>query len=319
MWRFALAGLAFVTAALLGGCVRPDAGAPQKPRLVVFLVVDGLPQWQVLAYRDQLAADGLRRFLDRGTWYSDAHFGHAFTVTGAGHAVLLTGAYPHRTGIIGNEWLDRASGEAVYCTSDETHTYLENDTAKLAGTSPRNLLAETVGDVLRQIDPRAKVIAVSGKDRGAIPPAGKSGVAYMYMRDSGRFASSTYYLNEHPAWVRGFNAQKPADRYFRATWSPLLPEGAYAKSLPDERPWYGPDGKLPKVYGEASDAPGPRFYRSLLTGPFADEMTIAFARAAVLGEDLGKDDATDILSVSLSGHDYVNHSWGAESDRKSVV
>lgn len=304
--------LAFAAGALLAACAATQPGAPERPRLVVFLVVDGLPQWQVLAYRDQLAPDGIRRFLDRGTWFSEAHYGHAYTVTGAGHAVMLTGAYPDRTGIIGNSWRDPASGASVYCTSDDAHVYLEEKTAPLAGTSPKNLLVETVGDVLRRADPRSKVIGVSGKDRGAILPAGRTGTAYMYMGESGRFASSTYYMKEHPAWVKAFNAAKPAERYFKATWSPLLPESAYAKSLPDERPWYGEGGKLPKTYG-SGDKPDAKFYAALLVGPFADEMTVEFARAAVVGEGLGQDDAPDILSVSLSGHDYVNHRWGGES------
>ena len=123
---------------------------------MVFLVVDGLPQRQVTEFRDQFAPDGLRRFLDRGAWFSDAHYGHSFTVTGAGNAVMLTGAYPHRTGIIGNEWRDRASGEPVYCASDAEHSYLENKTPHLAGTSPRNLQVETVGDVLRRAHPAAR-------------------------------------------------------------------------------------------------------------------------------------------------------------------
>ena len=73
------------------------------PKLLVFLAVDGLPQRQVIGYRDQLAPDGFARFLDRGTWFTNANYGHAFTVTAAGHAVMLTGAYPDRTGIIGND------------------------------------------------------------------------------------------------------------------------------------------------------------------------------------------------------------------------
>ena len=36
----------------------------------------------------------------------------------AGHATMLTGAYPQRTGIIGNDWRDRDSGETLYCTGD---------------------------------------------------------------------------------------------------------------------------------------------------------------------------------------------------------
>ena len=310
-------GSFLLAAVLLAGCIATDRTTDRttalKPRLVVFLVIDGLPQWQVTDYRDQLARDGFARVLDRGAWFADAPYGHAFTVTGAGHATMLTGAYPHRTGIIGNEWRDRTTATPVYCAGDEAHAYIDNSTAPLAGTSPKNLQVETVGDVLKRADPRAKVISVSGKDRGAILPAGKTGTAYMYMGDSGRFASSTYYMKAHPAWVTAFNAEKRADRYFMTSWSPLLPDAAYARSLPDDRPWYNRGGKLPKVMGEGQDKPGPAFYGSLLPSPFADALTLDFARAAIAAEGLGQDDVPDILSISLSGHDYTNHAYGAES------
>ena len=305
---------AFLLAAfLLAGCATTDRQAAQKPALIVFLAVDGLPQSQVMGYRDQLAPDGLRRFLDRGAWFSDARYGHAFTVTGAGHAVMLTGAYPHRTGVIGNDWRDRVTGEPEYCTGDTAHTYIGHKTQKLDGTSPKNLMVETVGDVLRRTDARARVIAISGKDRGAILPAGKTGTAYMYMASTGHFASTTYYMKEHPAWVTAFHAAKPADRHFKATWSPLLPDAAYARSLPDNQAWYNPGGSLPKVLGEKDEKPGPSFYAALIRSPYGDALTLDFARAAIAGEALGQDEVPDILSVSLSTHDYVNHAYGPES------
>jgi predicted AlkP superfamily pyrophosphatase or phosphodiesterase len=303
----------FLAAVLLAGCASVETPAADRPRLVVFLAVDGLPEYQVMGSRDQFAPDGFRRFLDRGTWFSDARYGHAFTVTGAGHATMLTGAYPHRTGIIGNDWRDRVTGEPEYCTGDTAHSYIGHKTQKLDGTSPKNLMVETVGDVLKRADPRAKVIGISGKDRGAILPAGKTGVAYMYMSSAGDFASTTFYMKEHPAWVTAFNATKPADRYFKASWSPLLPPAAYARSLPDEQPWYNPGGKLPKVLGEGEDKPGPAFYKALLPSPVVDALTLDFARAAIAGEGLGQDEVPDILAVSLSGHDYVNHGYSPES------
>jgi Type I phosphodiesterase / nucleotide pyrophosphatase len=169
--------------------------------------------------------------------------------------------------------------------------------------------------VLRRSDARSKVIAVSGKDRGAILPAGRSGTAYMYMADSGGFASSTFYMREHPAWVEAFNGARPADRFFRSEWKPLLPEAAYARSLPDRQPWFGGrGGQLPmKMAADGDAAPGPKFYAALLASPFADALALDFARAAIAGEQLGADDAPDILVVSLSGHDYVNHQFSAES------
>ena len=314
--RLAVAG---VTVLLLACAAGPTSfsGTPgaSRPRLIVFLVVDGLPERQVTMFRDQLAPDGFARFLDRGAWYSHARYAHAHTVTAAGHAAMLTGAYPHHSGIIGNDWRDPVTGATVYNSGDTTARYIGNVTNPLDGTSPRNLKVETVGDVLHRSDPRSKVIAVSGKDRGAILLAGKTGVAYMYMDDTGEFASSTYYMQQHPGWVTDFNARKPADRYFKTQWKPLLPEAAYARSVPDDQPWFGQrGGKLPMVMGAPADAaPGVSFYTALLASPFIDALSLDFARAAIAGERLGRHESTDILAVSLSGHDYVNHSWSAES------
>lgn len=307
--------LGVVASAFVAACGTPAAEPQTPPRLVVFMVVDGLPQRQVVDYRAQLAPDGLARLLERGAWFSDAHYGYAFTVTAAGHASMLTGTYPYRHGIIGNDWRNLQTGELEYCTGDARYSYIGNKTDKLDGTSPNNLLVETVGDVLKRSNPRSKVIGISGKDRGAILPAGKTGVAYMYMSKSGEFASTTFYMKEHPAWVNQYNAAKPADRYFKQAWKPVLDDaGAYAKSQPDGQPWFlTKDGKLPMTMGAAQDKPDGAYYAALLRSPFVDEMSLEFARAAIKNESLGQDDAPDILTVSLSGHDYVNHAFGAES------
>jgi len=311
-----LLGLALAAALAACSTTPPPAAAPQRPQLIVLVAIDGLPIRQVTGYRDQLAPDGFARFLDRGRWFSDAHYAHGHTVTAAGHAVMLSGAYPQRSGIISNEWRDPATGAQVYNTGDAAYTYLDNPTKPLSGTSPRNLKVETLGDVLRTRSPASKVIGISGKDRGAILPAGHKGTAYMYMGETGQFSSSTYYMAALPAWVKDFNAAKPADAFFKKTWAPLLPEAAYARSAPDGQPWQNAadnGNRLPAVIGDKMDAVGPRFYGNLLSSPFGDELTLAFARAAVKNEQLGRRGVQDILSVSLSSHDYINHSFGPES------
>lgn len=306
--------LALALALLAAGCAAPPPTvvAPLRPRLIVLLVVDGLPYRQVEEYRSQLAPDGLARFLDRGAWFSQAYFGQSHTVTAVGHSVIAAGAYPSRTGIIGNDWRNNATGEVEYCAGDPEHTYIGHETRRLAGTSPKKLRVETVGDVLRTLEPAAKVISISGKDRGAIFIAGHRGTAYIYQAATGQFASSTYYMKEHPAWVTRFNAARPADNYLGAEWRPLLPDDAYGLSLPDRQRWYGRNGWLPKRAGEAGRL-GPAFYAELLGFPFFDHLQLDFARAAIAAEGLGGDEAPDILALSLSAHDFVNHAYGAES------
>ena len=307
--RLAAAALALALAA----CATkqpPATVSGGAPRLVVVIVVDGLPQRQVVDYRDQLSPDGLERFFTRGVWFTDAHYGYATTETAPGHATIATGAYPDRSGIVANQWLDPATGSLDYCYADPGAAYIGHRTRPNEGTSPRNLLAEAVGDVLKRMDERSKVIAISDKDRGAIGPAGRRGTAYVFREETGQFASTTYYMKDHPKWVADFNAASASQRYLGAEWRPLLDDSAYSRSLPDERKWYAAGGKLPRKLPAKA---GPEYYEAVMESPFGDDLLLAFARAAIAGEQLGRDGSPDILFVGLSTHDYINHGYGPES------
>ncbi|RFP18815.1 MULTISPECIES: alkaline phosphatase family protein [unclassified Duganella] len=293
--------------------------ASNQPKLVVVLVVDGLPNEQVQRYRDQFGQDGgLRRLLDQGASFSNAHQAHGITVTAIGHSAVLTGAYPYVHGIIGNNWIDPITKKSVYCTEDTNYTYIGEETKPSDGTAPTRLKVDTLGDQLRYATgSRSKVVTVSGKDRGAILLAGKTGTAYMYMDKSGNFASSTFYMKAHPAWVQQYQAGKPQDRYYGKSWTALLPESAYAGDASEELNQVKPGThiRLPYAYYSESGEIDAGYYNSLKTGPFLDQLTLDFARAAVEGENLGRNPAgvPDLLGVSLSAHDYVNHAFGPES------
>jgi predicted AlkP superfamily pyrophosphatase or phosphodiesterase len=294
------------------------AAASAQPKLVLVMVVDGLPNEQLQRYRDQFGQGGFRRLLDQGASFSNAHQAHGITVTAIGHSAVLTGAYPYVHGIIGNNWIDPVTRKSVYCTEDTNYTYIGEETKSSDGTSPNRLKVDTLGDQLRYATgSRSKVVAVSGKDRGAILLAGKTGTAYMYMDKTGNFASSTFYMKQHPDWVKQYQAGKPQDRYYGKSWTALLPEAAYAGDASEDlnAPKPGTHNRLPYTYYSESGEIDAGYYNNLKTGPFLDQLTIDFARAAVEGENLGRNPAgvPDLLGVSLSAHDYVNHAFGPES------
>jgi predicted AlkP superfamily pyrophosphatase or phosphodiesterase len=297
----------------------PPQTAPVRPKLVVVLVVDGLPNEQVLRYRDQFSG-GFKRFLQHGSHFSDAHQAHGITVTAVGHAAILTGAYPYQHGVIGNEWIDAKSKKSVYCTQDNSHRYLGNEeTKENSGTSPANLRVSTLGDELRYATGgQARVVAISGKDRGAILLAGKTGTAYMYQDKSGNFTSSSYYMKSHPQWVQKFQSTKPQDQFFGKPWCLVHPESAYAQDTPGTALVSHPACKYQAfegTYRGNGDKPDSKYYAAIKAGPYVDQLSLNFARAAIEGENLGKNPAgvPDLLGVSLSSHDYVNHELGPES------
>jgi predicted AlkP superfamily pyrophosphatase or phosphodiesterase len=314
--------LLFAACLAAAGCKAANP-APQaaQPKLVLVMVVDGLPNEQLMRYRDQFAQGGqggLRRLLEQGASFSNAHQAHGVTVTAVGHSAVLTGAYPYQHGIIGNNWIDPVTKQSVYCTEDTRYSYIGEETKPSDGTAPTKLHVDTLGDQLRYATGnRAKVVTVSGKDRGAILLAGKTGTAYMYMDKTGDFASSTYYMAQHPAWVQRFDAAKPQDRYYGKNWNLLLPPAAYAgdanEDLTPSKP--GVRNQFPLSFYSESGELDAAYYNRLKTSPFLDELTLDFARAAIEGEQLGKNPngVPDLLGVSLSAHDYINHTWGPES------
>ncbi|MFL6657651.1 MAG: alkaline phosphatase family protein [Massilia sp.] len=318
MTRPASLRLLILSTLLSAICTTAAAAAPAQPRLVVVLVIDGLPSEQVQRYREQFGEGGFRRLLEQGASFSDAHQAHGITVTAVGHAAILTGAYPYQHGIIGNNWIDPKTHTSVYCTEDRAYTYIGEETKAGDGTAPTNLRVSTLGDELRYATGnRAKVITVSGKDRGAILLAGKTGTPYIFMDKSGNFASSSFYMQAYPQWVQHYRASKPQDRFYGKSWVPLLADAAYAGDAPDalypDRA--GMRNSFPFTYTSDSGKPDASYYARLRTGPFVDEMTLDFARAAIEGEELGRNPAgvADLLGVSLSSHDYVNHAYGPES------
>jgi len=322
--RSRLLGLAL--AAAIGGCgvgspapaPAPARAADVAPKLVVVLLVDGFSPSQLLQARERLGEGGFARLMKDGACYTNAQYGYSTTVTGAGHATLLSGAYPYRHGIVGNDWIDHATKKPVYCTEDPDAGYLGEKAKPGAGTSPKLLKVTTIGDELRmETGGRSKVFAISMKDRGAILPGGKLGMAYFYSTTSGRFITSDYYLKEYPEWWKRFHDGNPQNKWFGTEWKPLKDDAAWG--VPDERAFVYNVKELGKKFPHKIDGgksePGPEYYAALPWTPFGHDYLLGFGKAAIREERLGKnpEGVPDLLSVSLSSHDYVNHAYGPES------
>lgn len=289
------------------------AAHAEDPALVVVISVDQLRGDLPLMYEERLGEDGFRRFLDRGTAYTNAHYGHTTTYTGSGHATLSTGGNPREHGIIGNDWIDPESGDTVYCVEDQGQKLLGTRTSPHDGTSPRNLLAETIGDVLiASTEGKAKVVSVSRKDRSAILLGGKKGKAFWYDSGSGQFITSDYYYTAYPRWAERWNEAGHADAYGDKVWDLLRPASEYVQT--DDRaievgyPLFGTT--LPYSLKELSER---QLYGALSVTPFADELVVSFAKAAVENEQLGLRGVTDMLMVGLSATDSIGHQWGPYS------
>jgi len=305
------------------------AEAPVKrPKLALQITVDQLRADLIERYSKGFTKGGFRYLLDRGAVYVNAHHRHANTETVVGHTTLATGTDPAVHGMVANLWFDRKTGKPHYNVQDDRYPLLgpggvdaaaEIDPTQKAATtdgrSPAAILTSTVGDeIALSLGPDAKIFGVSVKDRGAIAMAGHAGVAYWFSKREGTFITSSFYLKDYPGWVRAWNAKGIPASYANGAWQLLYDKSEYSFGTADDQPWEtdfpGYGRTFPHPYGAADS----KYFTTLLTlSPAGDDITLDFAKSLVEGEDVGKDEITDYLSISFSSTDYVGHIFGPSS------
>jgi hypothetical protein len=289
---------------------------PDRPKLVVGIVVDQMSYDFLVRYRDKFGSGGFRRLLNGGYNCENTHYNYVPTYTAPGHASVYTGSVPAIHGIIGNEWYNRTTHKPLYCTEDTTESTV-GSTSKAGLMSPRNLVATTITDQLRLATrEQSKVVGVALKDRGAILPAGHlANGAYWFDSFSGNWITSTYYTKELPGWVQAFNDKKFPNQYLSQQWTPLAAAITYAaSSTGDDQPFEGTlAGESKPVFPHDLPKIRKEDYELLRFTPYGNTLTKDFAVAALQNENLGKGIGTDFLAVSFSSTDYVGHVFGPYS------
>ncbi len=296
MHRFAVLLLVLL---LPSGLLRAQAPPPvEDPKLILFVAIDQFRYDYLPRFRDEYTG-GLKTLLDQGANFANAHLEHYPSVTAVGHATMLSGATPALSGIVGNNWYDRRSGEDVTSVSDKRSVLLGVPEAA-SGSTPHRLLVSTIGDELKRSgSPDSKVFGISMKDRGAILPAGHmADGAYWYHSPTGAFVSSDFYFPELPSWVKSFNAAGHNSQFVGKTWLEA-------------------DGDLPARV--APSKLGPELNAAVYGSPFGNDLLELFAENLIQEERLGQRGVTDLLAVSFSANDAVGHGYGPDSREAHAV
>jgi predicted AlkP superfamily pyrophosphatase or phosphodiesterase len=272
-----------------------------RPKLVVVIVVDQLRGDMIERFHDQFGEGGFRLLMDRGAWFSSCYYNYANLRTGPGHATIGTGTYTLGHGIFANEWYDAAQQKIVTSVEDANTRLLGAD-VKGAGSSPHNLMTDTIGDELKlATGGKARVYGIALKDRAAILPVGFSADgAFWIDHESGAWLTSTYYAKQAPEWLLKFNSGRRADKYLNLEWK----------------------DSSGKVIGSTALEKGGKkrdFYSAVGATPLAADYTFELAREIVDIEKLGDGPNTDLLVISLSNNDILQHQVGPDSPQEKEM
>ena len=227
MPRHALPLLALLMVSATAYAVPATPSVTARPKLILTLVIDQFRADYLTRFEGEFLAPrtksgeigGFRHLMSQGAYFPMGEYEILHSMTGPGHATILTGAYPYLMGIPVNDWYDPGTRDRVYCTEDSAQEIVGfKTTKKHLGTSPKNLIGSTVGDELKNAGYPSRVVSLALKDRAAILMGGsRADLAMWFDKDAGHWVSSTFYRPDRklPDWVTTLNqnlhAKQPCD------------------------------------------------------------------------------------------------------------
>ncbi len=290
--------LASVNTPAVAAVVAEDE-AYSGPRLVVTVVVDQLSSNLFNQYRRHFTG-GLKRMMDEGLVYANGFQTHGVTETCPGHSTVLTGMHPTHTGIGVNYSNDDLTGEGRYCMASKVNTLAHGAVTDNGNVGTELLLVDTLGDYVQAKYPGSRVMAVSGKDRGALNLAGHNGQAFWF---TDGFGLTTYVkpgetAQQRLSVVEEFNKRYPAAENGQRWRGDIARCQAMAEDIDIV------DGTFKSMVPPSVD--------KFPVSPLYDEETIAAALYLLDSQKLGEGEGVDMLGVSLSGTDIIGHSFGTQ-------
>lgn len=299
--RIIIAPLLFLN--ILNAAIAADT----PPKLVVLLVVDQFRADYLTRFRSRFlpangkaGMGGFNALIERGAYYPLAEHETLQSMTGPGHAALLSGSHPYANGIPVNHWYDQTLRRPFYCAEDTA-----------TGGSPKSLLGTTVSDEWKNAGFPGRVVSIALKDRSAILMAGhRPDIVLWHDPKEFQWVSSKHYLRNGallPDWVKAMNTELTHEKGQKYIWSPEGKGTGFSDETlhPDVRHLWGLENAFPHQYLKGE--------RKSVSSPYGIEITTRLALKALDGEKLGQSKQTDFLFVSLSAHDYMAHGFGPNS------
>jgi hypothetical protein len=314
--RILLCGLALSCPVLFSDLAAQ--GSTEKPALIVGIVVDGMRYDYIERYWNLLSEGGLKRLIRQGTVYTDASVPFLLADEGSSHAALSTGAPPAINGIIADRWYNRLRRETESCTGDYLARAIGTDNPK-AKNSANRLLSNTIGDQLILASSyKSRVVSISFRPSPAILLEGHlPGSAYWFDPQSGNWVTSSQYANTLPEWVVNFNSRNTAGNYMSREWQPLLAENLYEGCPPDDNDleigYYNQFKTFPYKLNRIRKESLGQDNEILGMTPYGNSMTTDFATTAMVEENLGKDQWTDLLWISYTPLFQITKLFGPDS------
>jgi hypothetical protein len=294
---------------------------PEKPKLIVGITVSGMQYDYLSVYWDKFGDGGFRKMATNGANCKNARYSYLITEPSVGFASIATGARPSEHGVVSDFWYQRLTNTVVGSLDDPEQTSIGGS----YGTgpySPRALHSRTLSDEMRVKSRfKSRSIGISMDPQAAIMMSGHTASgAYWLDPVRASWITSSFYMDSLPGWVKEFNTKNYRDLYLDRTWETLRPISEYEESMLDNNPYEtGIKGQITFPYDLqriTNTGNAVKDYSMLRTIPWGNTYTKDMAIAAIVNEELGQRDATDIIHIGFNATKFLAErysTWSVET------
>ncbi len=277
------------------------------PRLTVIISINGLDNYEIEAFSKMLEPNGMRKLIS-GVYNPNATCSYMVTSATTDYASMMTGSTPHYHGIIANKFYSLIDDNIVSCIEDARY---EGINTKYM-VSPRLLQATTLADQIKLNNSQSKVYSIALTAESAIMLGGHlADGAIWFDNTNAGICTTTFYDKGLPRWAQKINRDGTIRTTCADNWQPLFslpsyqyaPQGSY---LNDEKPTF-------LKFNENDD--NYDFMSKFRQSPFINDIIKELATRAIRDEQLGTDDATDLLCIEFNAHSpFDSHTLCAENE-----
>lgn len=270
---------------------------PAVPKLVVGLTIDQLRTDYIEAFSALYGERGFKRLWKEGRIYLNAEYDFINVDKSSSVAAIYSGTTPYTNGIVGDNWMDRATLRVINCVDDNNFMGIYTSES----TSPAKLKVSNLSDELAVATQGvAEVYSIAPTREMAVLAAGHAAKGAFWINDeTGKWSGSTYY-GTFPSWISTYNDYQGLDfRISDMVWGPYLPVTAY-KYLTTETKQL--------TFKHNFDDERKQKYRRLKTSPYANDEVNRLVNACLNSTSIGKDNVPDLLSLAYYAGNYDHKS-----------
>ena len=285
----------------------------QRPKLMIFILIDQLNTEQIVAFRDQFSDNGFNRLINGGSFFRNTSHPVGSTYMGTNLATIATGAYPSTHGIISDWWYDHLRSKEVHAAYGDL-AVIDKDANQYPSTD--RLMTSTIIDELKWMTNGKSRVAAIGLNQNYLVWSGGHNPDYLFElnNSTGHFdlVQSSDSTLTAPDWVKKFNKKDLLSTYCNREWGPVKNLNQYyqMKFFSDER-----SNNNAFIYSlEKQEGEGK--YIPVIHSPYGNKIIRDFAMSQIINEQYGKDNIPDVLTLHFttrSVHGKHNSMFDAET------